>query len=126
MAKKPFYTILFVSWVVFVTLLSLFSFTESDLPSIKIPHIDKLVHFIFYFVSGILGILSLKEFFNEAHIRQKGILYLFCSLAVYGIIIEILQSVLTVTRSGEVLDFLANTIGVLAGVALAKFLFLRQ
>lgn len=39
---------------------------------------------------------------------------------VYGIVIEVLQSILTVSREADVYDVLANAIG-----ALTAFLFLR-
>lgn len=126
MVKKPIYTILFISWVVLITLLSLFSFSNTDLPSVKIPNIDKLVHFTFYSVATVLGVLSLKEFFNVKKVKSLIVWYLVFSLIAYGIIIEVLQSTVTVTRSAEFLDFVANTIGVFAGLIVANGLFLRE
>lgn len=126
MVKKPIYTILFISWVVLITLLSLFSFSNTDLPSVKIPNIDKLVHFTFYSVAIVLGVLSLKEFFNVKKVKSLIVWYLVFSLIAYGIIIEVLQSTVTVTRSAEFLDFVANTIGVFAGLIVANGLFLRE
>ncbi|ADY29702.1 VanZ family protein [Cellulophaga lytica] len=126
MVKKPIYTILFISWVVLITLLSLFSFSNTDLPSVKIPYIDKLVHFTFYSVATLLGVLSLKDFFNIKKVKTLIIWYLAFILIVYGIIIEILQHTITVTRSAEFLDFVANTIGVFVGLFVAKQLFLKE
>ncbi|MEP0214770.1 MAG: VanZ family protein [Cellulophaga sp.] len=126
MVKKPIYTILFVSWVVLITLLSLFSFSNTDLPSVKIPNIDKLVHFTFYSVATILGVLSLKEFFKVKKVKSLIVWYLVFSLIAYGIIIEVLQNTVTVTRSAEFLDFVANTIGVFIGLIVANRLFLRE
>lgn len=126
MVKKPIYTILFISWVVLITLLSLFSFSNTDLPSVKIPNIDKLVHFTFYSVATVLGVLSLKEFFNVKKVKSLIVWYLVFSLIAYGIIIEVLQSTVTVTRSAEFLDFVANTTGVFVGLIVANRLFLRE
>lgn len=126
MVKKPLYTILFISWVVFVAFLSLFSFSGTDLPTVQIPHLDKLVHFTFYFVASVLGTLSIKECSSSPKIGKRVVWYLVGSLIAYGIIIEVLQSKFTATRSGEILDFVANTIGVFAGIIVARFLFLRK
>ena len=126
MVKKPIFTILFVSWVVFITLLSLFSFSNTDLPSVKIPNLDKLVHFTFYSVAAVLGTLSLKEFFVVNKGKTLALWYLAFFLIGYGILIEVLQDRFTVTRSGEFLDFVANTIGVLTGLFTAKTFFLRE
>jgi len=110
----------------FVAFLSLFSFSGTDLPSVSIPHIDKLVHFTFYFVASVLGALSLKEYSSSSKIGMKVVWYLVLALIVYGILIEVLQSKFTTTRSGEILDFVANTIGVFAGIAVARFLFFKK
>lgn len=126
MVKKPIYTILFISWVVLITLLSLFSFSNTDLPSVKIPYIDKLVHFTFYSVATLLGVLSLKEFFTVKRVKILIVWWLVVFLIAYGIIIEVLQSAITVTRSAEFLDFVANTIGVFVGLFVAKQLFLKE
>ena len=63
MLKKSIYTILFISWVVVITMLSLFSFSEMDLDtgSLNVPYADKIVHFTFYMVFGVAGSLSLRE-----------------------------------------------------------------
>ncbi|WBU88071.1 VanZ family protein [Cellulophaga omnivescoria] len=110
----------------FITLLSLFSFSNTDLPSVKIPYIDKLVHFTFYGIATLLGVLSLKEHFTLKKVKTVIVWYLVVVLVGYGIIIEILQDTITVTRSAEFLDFVANTIGVFIGLFIAKQLFLKE
>ena len=63
MLKKYKYTLLFVSWVMFITILSLFSFSSMDLDTgnLNVPYADKIVHFIFYFGFGFLGALCFRE-----------------------------------------------------------------
>ncbi len=122
--KKYFFTIAFVSWMVFVTFSSLYSFSGIDTQSfIHIPHFDKVVHFIFYFVACILGVLFLRE-------RTKGKMYFIKALViicittiVFGIIIEVLQYTITVERMGDLFDGLANSLGSLCGVLSMKLLF---
>lgn len=109
----------------FVTLLSLFSFEGVDMPSIRIPHLDKAVHFTFYFAAAVFGFMSLKEINSKRKIGKKQLMGLFFLLTFYGIIIEVLQSVATDTRSGDPMDFLANTTGVIFGL-LILYLFEKR
>lgn len=107
----------------FVTLLSLFSFSEDDLPDFEIPYLDKLVHFTFYFVATILGVLTIRERTQGKNGLVKSILTIIGVVVLYGMVIEVLQSEMTVTREGDVFDVLANTLGALFGALSIKLLF---
>ncbi len=109
--------------MVLITLLSLFSFPADDGPDIKIPHFDKLVHFIFYFVAAFLGSLFLRERTKGLIPLGKSILIVVLAVSLYGIIIEVLQDVYTTERSMELYDALANSLGALIGGGVIKFLF---
>lgn len=128
MLKGYKYTVLFVSWVMFITMLSLFSFSSMDLDTgnLDVPYADKIVHFIFYLGFGSLGALCFRE-------RTKGSLGLGKTLGtvmvvavIYGIIIEVLQYTLTDDRMAELGDVLANTLGVLAGIGLIRCFFSKK
>lgn len=110
----------------FVTLLSLFSFEGVDVPSIKIPYLDKIVHFTFYFTAAFFGYLSIKEMSSKGVVSKKQLLWLFLLLTFYGIIIEVLQSTVAVARHGDVMDFLANTAGVICGLLIMYSLKKRE
>lgn len=121
--KKYFFTILFISWVVFITSLSLFSFEEDSVPTIHIPHFDKLVHFSFYFVFTVLGCWSFREVDRKNTPLKKIISKIIFYAVVYGMIIEVLQGVITVDREPDLLDVLANSLGALFGSFAVKFIF---
>ncbi|WP_145758404.1 VanZ family protein [Sediminicola sp. YIK13] len=123
MLKKSIFTIAFISWMVFITLLSLFSFSEGDLPEFELPFVDKLVHFIFYFMAALLGALFIRERTKGKNDMMKSILTIVIAVVLYGIIIEVLQSELTVDREGDVFDVMANTIGALVGALAIKLVF---
>ena len=123
MPKKYFFTILFISWVVFITTLSLFSFEEESLPSVDIPHFDKLVHFSFYFVFTALGCLSFREIDRRNTPLRKVIVKIILYAVIYGIIIEVLQGVATKDREPDLLDVLANSLGALFGSFTVKYIF---
>jgi len=107
--------------MVFITLLSLFSFQGVDVPDISIPHIDKAVHFVFFFVAGVLGFMALREIISKKNLKKKQLFLLLLFLVFYGTIIEILQAVATTYRSGDVFDFIANSLGAICGLLAVYF-----
>ena len=103
----------------FVTFSSLFSFGNVKPPKIDIPHLDKAVHFIFYAVACVLGILFLRERSRGKMNFLKGLFAMVIFTVVFGIIIEVLQDTMTASRVLDVYDALANTLGALmAGIVL--------
>jgi VanZ family protein len=121
--KKPFFTISFIGWMVFVTFSSLYSFRGIRPRSFSIPHADKMVHFTFYFVACILGVFFLRELTKGGMRFKKALLAMTLSMIAFGVIIEVLQQVFTLNRQGDFLDALANSVGALCGAVLVKRLF---
>ena len=74
--------------------------------NIKISNIDKLYHSIAYFTLTISWLLS---FYKKP--KKKYIIVISC--IILGIIIEVLQNTITIYRTGDLLDVIANSIGVL-------------
>ena len=116
MRKKQLYAFAFIGWMVFVTFSSLYSFEGSGLSKFNIPYGDKVVHFTFYFVPAVLGSLFFIETKEKKSTRIKYFIILALSLIFFGIVIEVIQGVMTVNRSGDVFDALANSIGVVLGI----------
>jgi len=85
-------------------------------PLFKIPHFDKMVHFGLFFV---LCILLLRPFK-----RLKFKYYIIAPLIsiVFSGILEFSQQMLSKSRSSDIYDFMANTLGILAAI-LFYFLF---
>lgn len=121
--KKYFFTLTFISWTVFITLLSLFSFSEASLPRVSIPNVDKLVHAAFYFGVVVLGCLFIREISQGKISKKKGMTIMGLFAVIYGIVIEVLQGALTQTREADFLDALANSVGVLLGLFLINVIF---
>ena len=116
MRKKHLYAFAFIGWMVFVTFSSLYSFEDSELSNLNIPYGDKVVHFIFYFVAAVLGSLFFIETKEEKSMLIRYLKILALSLIFFGIIIEVIQGTMTVNRSGDVFDALANSMGVILGI----------
>lgn len=110
--------------MVFVTFASLYSFEPEEVPSIRIPHFDKAVHFTFYFVAAVLGLLSFRGLLKKGGKGKKRLMFLMgIAIFVFGMVIEVLQHTFTVRRTGDLFDVMANGFGVLAGVLSIAFVF---
>lgn len=89
---------------------------SSNIPAINFPSIDKIVHFCFHFGFTVSWILFFKKELKGREANDyKAYLISFIFSVFFGITIEILQG-LTATRTPDVTDVLANTIGATIGV----------
>lgn len=114
------FVLLAVAWTVLITVLSLISFERTPSFMLQLPFKDKIVHFIFYFVFVVLWCFGL-------HKTDK--IKILLIAIVYGIIIEILQYVLTENRTADFYDVLANSLGAFLAFfvfPIIKKIFLRQ
>ncbi|RKR09498.1 VanZ family protein [Flavobacterium sp. 90] len=85
---------------------------SSKIPVVNFPSIDKIVHFCFHFGFTISWIVFFKkELKGREADDYKAYLISFIFSVFFGITIEILQSVLTITRASDVTDVLANALG---------------
>lgn len=117
--KREIYFIAAAGWTVFITVLSLASFSGTS--TVKSPVSDKVVHAIFYLVFTLLWYSYLKER------TTKGILLkLFLAAFIYGIIIEVLQYIMPFGRNFDTKDILANTTGGFLGIILIKIYEIRS
>ena len=110
MLKQRKYTILWVLWVVAVVVLSLVEGKEMP-QAPRIPYLDKVVHFGFYFGYTVLFVLA---FWKETKIIpnvKKCYVWAFVSAILIGATMEILQGAVTVTRSADPVDMVFNTFG---------------
>ena len=90
-----------------ITVLSLVQLR--DIPKLNTGFDDKIVHFLIYAIFCLMWFLSFYSF------KIKRSLFAASAFSIlFGLIIELIQSQATVYRTGEVSDFLANTIGALA------------
>jgi VanZ family protein len=75
---------------------------------------DKIYHLIAYFL---LMLSWLYAFFKREKFEEN-VKYIILGCFIFGIIIEILQGVITSYRTASYLDIVANTIGVLLAVVI--------
>ena len=86
---------------------------------INVKNIDKAYHSLAYFT---LAISWLFTFYKKPN--KKYVIVVICIL--FGIIIEVLQMYLTTYRTGEYLDVLANSIGVLIALIIFNIIFKKK
>jgi len=121
--KKWVFGLGFFGWILLITILSLVRFPDEPVIGLEIPHLDKVVHFTFYFVAAILASFFLKEAFPKQLGFNKILLISLLFAWFYGILMEVLQSTMTMARSGDARDVWANCLGALIGVLLIKLWF---
>lgn len=93
--------------------------TFGDTSFINIPYIDKIAHFTFYFLFMAVIILEHRISLNNTRLLLLYALVPF----LFGVFIELLQSgIHIINRSGEILDLVANTSGVVAAIIIWIFI----
>lgn len=80
------------------------------------PMIDKLAHFIVFFVLSLFLFADIRK--NNPFSLKKTALLVFFVNFFYGLMIEVLQLFFILYRSAEFLDLVANTLGIIAGCML--------
>ncbi|TAL80166.1 MAG: hypothetical protein EPN88_01455 [Bacteroidetes bacterium] len=107
MIKKNIFSIIVALLIMYLSLTS--SNTFKKVSFIYFPQIDKVVHFCMYF--GFMSVIIIE---NRSTLKNNRRLFFAALFPLsYGILIEILQSVLTVTRFASIYDVLSNTAGIL-------------
>lgn len=79
-------------------------------PFLNIPHFDKMVHFTLFFVLCLLLLRPFKRINLKYYVLAPLISIILSAL------LEFSQHSLSKTRSSDIYDFLANTIGIIASV----------
>jgi VanZ family protein len=112
MIRKNIFSILVALVILYLSMTS--SHTFDKIPLIRIPNFDKIVHLGMYFT-----LMSAIAFENRKIITTTGQLFKIALIPLfYGILLEILQSTLTATRTGSFYDALADGAGILISVLL--------
>jgi VanZ family protein len=110
MLKKNIFSIIVALIIMYLSLTSSDSFEKVSF--FNIPFLDKIIHFGMYF-----GLMLVIIFENRKTLKSIGHLFLIALIPLfYGILMEILQSTLTVSRSGSFYDVIFNSAGILVSL----------
>ncbi len=99
-----------------VTYLSLTSLTDLN---VEITISDKFLHSLAYLILTYSWLFAIKK----SHLNLKTKILIGFVVFLFGIILEILQSSLTIYRHGDYLDIIANTLGIVLAIVTFNFLF---
>jgi len=106
MIRKNFFSILVALIILYLSLAG--SNTFGKVTFMKFPNADKLIHFLMF--SGLMAVILIEHRRSAASKKQilRLALFPFC----YGLLLELAQ-ILTSSRSGDLLDGLADTAGII-------------
>jgi VanZ family protein len=114
MIKNNKFSVLASLIILYLSLANARTFESTGL--FDIPYLDKFVHFGLYFGFMAVIILEHRKYFDNT---RKLILIALIPIC-FGSLMELLQSGITETRKGDIIDAMFNT----SGVAVAVFLWL--
>jgi VanZ family protein len=97
-----------------ITFLSLFR-VSPVIPKLNLNHADKYQHAVAYFVVTLSWIWSFQTRNNNKSMQ----LWILLAVFLFGVLMEVLQEVMTNYRTADVFDVLANT----SGIVLAYLFF---
>lgn len=103
-----------ILWTIVLLYLSLGRMPDNEKIKFTIPHLDKFVHFTMYFIYTSVLLIERKT-----KTRQTLSLIIIYTIA-FGIFMEVLQSQIFTYRSGDYLDVVFNSLGVLIAVLVKK------
>ena len=103
--RKIHWPFLAISYTIALTIISLIN--VNDFPKLGVDYEDKIFHVFAY------GLLNLLWFYTLRNLKVVRPVFIAMVLSlIYGIILEVLQGQLTITRNLDIIDILANSIGV--------------
>ena len=101
-----------------LALIALLSFTPffPETPLDDVAFIDKWTHLVMY--GGTCTVIWWEYLRSHSALNSRKLLFTLVGMIMLGGLMELLQAYCTTTRSGEWLDFWADSIGVLLGYAI--------
>lgn len=105
-----------LSITLYVAILYLCMMNTQSLPEVSMTNFDKLVHFLMFSSLTLILYFELTNRLKNRISIQKIIGLAFLIPTLYGGLIEILQECFSPTRSGDLLDFVWDTIGAFFGL----------
>ena len=119
MLNKKSYLFIAISWTCLVSILSLITISSEIGKSINVDFKDKYVHFLFYLVFVFVWFLY---FVRTRYIKSARLVALILAIT-FGILMEICQGLFTTTRTPDVFDVLANSIGAFTGIIILNLFY---
>ena len=111
-----------IAWTVFIMVL--FLIPSQDIPgSREIPHLDKVVHMVFFMI---FTILFMRDMLKIKRLKFSSVAYILVTFLVVlslAIMVELLQDVMKLGRVGDIDDIFYGLLGFFMGVFLLVLIF---
>ena len=88
------------------------------IPLIDIPHFDKIIHFLMYFILATIWMID--DYKKRKLFRTLNLIITFASAVLYGALLELVQKIIVQNRSGDILDVFANMMGAIFALILFR------
>lgn len=109
-----------MSLITIAAIIYLTLFYTSDKQIKTFEHLDKIVHFVMY--AGLCSVVWFEYMCSHRRLNYRNIALGAVVLPIlFSGGLEIAQSTLTVSRKGDVLDFLFNALGVLSAIVFSLY-----
>ena len=116
--NKKFYFYFFLSFIWFFLIIYLMIFYRSKAGDLPFSHIDKIVHFILFFVQSFL---VTKSYFIKYKILNFSVFKIIVPFIFFCIVIEVIQIYIP-HREFEIYDLFTNLFGSILGSIIGYYL----
>ena len=106
--KTIFFLVILIGYATFLMVVGLIPVAQP----VSLPFVDKIEHFLSYFILGFLIVLNLKKYKTFHH--KKIFLWALIIASAHGILLEVLQG-FAPTRQADVWDALVDIAGATPG-----------
>jgi glycopeptide antibiotics resistance protein len=111
-----------IAWTVFIMVL--FLIPSQDIPgSREIPHLDKVVHMVFFMI---FTILFMRDMLKIKRLKLSSFAYILVTFLVVlslALMIEGLQDIMKLGREGDIVDIIYDLLGFFLGMFLLVLIF---
>jgi VanZ family protein len=103
-------------WTILIFYFSLKPSSQNSSSFLNIEGMDKVVHFGCYLILA----ASWLFYFNPTKEKNSLFYYVFISISMIGILVEVLQDKMNLGREFDIYDMVANALGAMLGVLLYR------
>lgn len=111
-------------WIIIVGFM--YAIPGQDLPSISlwdVLNFDKAAHLLVFLILTLTLMVGLKKQQRYSYIQRNAGWVVFVFATLYGGTLELLQGCVFLQRTSDVLDFIANTVGIGFGMLFYRILY---
>jgi len=106
-----------ISWFIIILLIT-FLPAPGGRTIVLFNHADKLIHLCLFLVFSIFLASDARRFFHVSSVEKNVTVIVILTGIITGLLTELVQYYVIAARSGSVLDFIADIIGILVGFCL--------